>query len=107
MRCSCCGAEIAAPIDPENFDEAMESVRVNGEWVRLTKGEWDILYILRSRMGSCVSHGLLYDAVYGYREDKCAENIKVFKLKLQRKLAGSKFEIKTFVGRGYALVRNG
>lgn len=108
MLCPHCGCEFAPPSDPDNFDDVTESVRANdSEWIKLTPNEWDILQILRSRIGRCVSYGMLYDALYGASGERVVEGIKVYKLKIQRKLRGSRFEIRTFPGRGYGLIERG
>lgn len=105
MICPHCGGDISPPADPENFDDINEAVLANGNWVKVTRTEWDFLQILRSRMGRCVSYEAIYDAIYGpVAALRCMAGLKVYKHKLEKKLKGSRFTIKPYTGRGYALV---
>jgi DNA-binding winged helix-turn-helix (wHTH) protein len=90
---------------PIQVAEPNSEVEVGGKPVEgshLTKKERELLEMLGSRNGACLSKSQLLDALYVGRDEPELKIIDVFVCKLRSKLGPAKAAIQTIWGRGYA-----
>jgi two-component system, cell cycle response regulator CtrA len=82
------------------------SASVEGQTVRLTRKEYEILELLSVRKGTALTKQMLLDHLYGGRDEPEQKIIDVFVCKLRKKLiqaTGGEHYIETLWGRGYVL----
>jgi len=83
-----------------------KTVEVNGQFVHLTRNEYQIMELLSLRKGMTLDKEMFMNHLYGGRDEPEEKIIDVFICKLRKKLAhasGGKNYIETVRGRGYAL----
>ncbi|HEX8976318.1 MAG TPA: response regulator transcription factor [Solirubrobacteraceae bacterium] len=87
------------------LDAARHGVNVNGNFVELTRTEYQLLELLMLNPRRVLPHTLIYDRVWGYDFGPSSNALRVYVGYLRRKLedAGSRPLIHTVRGVGYAL----
>ena len=87
------------------LDSARHGVDVDGEFVELTRTEYQLLELLLLNPRRVLPHGLIYDRVWGYDFGPASNALRVYVGYLRRKLedAGARPLIHTVRGVGYAL----
>jgi two-component system, OmpR family, response regulator MprA len=87
------------------LDPARHGVTVNGQFVELTRTEYQLLELLMLNPRRVLPHSLIYDRVWGYDFGPTSNALRVYIGYLRRKLedAGAVSEIHTVRGVGYAL----
>jgi two-component system, OmpR family, response regulator MprA len=87
------------------LDSARHGVDVNGEFVELTRTEYQLLELLLLNPRRVLPHSLIYDRVWGYDFGPASNALRVYVGYLRRKLeeAGARPLIHTVRGVGYAL----
>ena len=86
------------------FDPSAQKVYSDGLIIHLTRKETDLLHLLATRPGACVSKASLMHALYGGQDEAQPKIIDVFLCKLRRKLdpiSGDRNLIRTIWGQGY------
>jgi two-component system cell cycle response regulator CtrA len=85
------------------LDQAAATVSVDGQDVRVTRREFDVLELLLLRRGTLVSKEDFLQRLYGSEDGPDSRTLDVFVCKLRRKLAaaGAAEFIRTTWGRGY------
>lgn len=86
------------------FDPEAQKVYADGLIVHLTRKETDLLHLLATRPGACVSKSACMLALYGGQDEAQPKIIDVFLCKLRKKLepiCGDRDPIRTIWGRGY------
>ena len=89
------------------IDATQRAVSVRGESVRLTTGEFDLLWFLASRAGEVVSRDQLYRVLRGVPWDGIDRSIDLRVSRVRKLLGDDPREprmLKTVRGRGYLLV---
>jgi len=87
-------------------DRDSRTASVEGQTVRLTRKEYEILELLSVRKGSALTKQMLLDHLYGGRDEPEQKIIDVFVCKLRKKLVqatGGSHYIETLWGRCYVL----
>jgi two-component system cell cycle response regulator CtrA len=85
-------------------DPNTRTVSADGQPVRLTPKEYEILELLSSRKGKTLTKEMILNHLYGGKDEPALKIIDVFVCKLRKKLsAGNKRYIETVWGRGYRL----
>jgi two-component system cell cycle response regulator CtrA len=87
-------------------DPCIRTVSVEGQTIRLTPKEYEILELLSVRKGTALTKEMLLNHLYGGREEPDLKIIDVFVCKLRKKLAQAtdgEHYIETLWGRGYML----
>ena len=85
-----------------NFER--REVKVNGELVKLTPKEYELLKCLSQNEGKVLTHGMLLTAVWGQAHGEAAKYLRVFVSQLRKKLGEDPAQpqyIKTEPGVGY------
>ena len=87
------------------LDSARHGVTVNGNFVELTRTEYQLLELLMINPRRVLPHSLIYDRVWGYDFGPTSNALRVYVGYLRRKLedAGARPLIHTIRGVGYAL----
>src|SRR5437660_1483268 len=87
------------------LDPARHGVNVNGQFVELTRTEYQLLELLMLNPRRVLPHGVIYDRVWGYDFGPTSNALRVYIGYLRRKLedAGSRSLIHTVRGVGYSL----
>jgi two-component system response regulator MprA len=87
------------------LDPARHGVTVNGQFVELTRTEYQLLELLMLNPRRVLPHSLIYDRVWGYDFGPTSNALRVYVGYLRRKLedAGARPLIHTVRGVGYAL----
>ena len=88
------------------LDRDNGTASVEGQTVRLTRKEYEILELLSVRKGTALTKQMLLDHLYGGRDQPEQKIIDVFVCKLRKKLVqatGGEHYIETVWGRGYVL----
>ena len=88
------------------LDRDNGTASVEGQTVRLTRKEYEILELLSVRKGTALTKEMLLDHLYGGRDEPEMKIIDVFVCKLRKKLVqatGGEHYIETLWGRGYVL----
>ncbi len=87
------------------LDPARHGVEVSGEFVELTRTEYQLLELLMLNPRRVLPHSLIYDRVWGYDFGPTSNALRVYVGYLRRKLedAGARPLIHTVRGVGYAL----
>jgi two-component system response regulator MprA len=87
------------------LDPARHGVTVTGNFVELTRTEYQLLELLMLNPRRVLPHSLIYDRVWGYDFGPTSNALRVYVGYLRRKLedAGSRSLIHTVRGVGYAL----
>jgi two-component system cell cycle response regulator CtrA len=88
------------------LDRDSRTASVEGQTVRLTPKEYEILELLSVRKGTALTKEMLLDHLYGGRDEPEQKIIDVFVCKLRKKLlqaTGGEHYIETLWGRGYVL----
>jgi two-component system response regulator MprA len=87
------------------LDSARHGVDVNGDFVELTRTEYQLLELLMLNPRRVLPHSLIYDRVWGYDFGPASNALRVYVGYLRRKLedAGARPLIHTMRGVGYAL----
>jgi two-component system, OmpR family, response regulator MprA len=87
------------------LDPARHGVTVNGQFVELTRTEFQLLELLMLNPRRVLPHSLIYDRVWGYDFGPTSNALRVYIGYLRRKLedAGSRPLIHTVRGVGYSL----
>lgn len=87
------------------LDAAKHGAEVNGQFVELTRTEYQLLELLMLNPKRVLSHSTIYDRVWGYDFGPASNALRVYVGYLRRKLeqAGSRQLIHTVRGVGYAL----
>jgi two-component system response regulator MprA len=87
------------------LDPARHGVSVGDSFVELTRTEYQLLELLMLNPRRVLPHSLIYDRVWGYDFGPTSNALRVYVGYLRRKLeeAGTKAEIHTVRGVGYAL----
>ena len=87
------------------LDSARHGVGVNGEFVELTRTEYQLLELLMLNPRRVLPHSLIYDRVWGYDFGPASNALRVYVGYLRRKLeqAGARPLIHTVRGVGYSL----
>ncbi len=87
------------------LDPARHGVRVDEQFVELTRTEYQLLELLMLNPRRVLPHSLIYDRVWGYDFGPISNALRVYIGYLRRKLelAGSRSEIHTVRGVGCAL----
>ncbi len=87
------------------FDTVSREATVNGQPLRLSRRELDVLEVLLRRAGRVVPKDALEQALYGFDEEATPNAIEVATHRLRKKLqaAGVTAEIHTMRGIGYVL----
>ena len=87
------------------LDPARHGVTVNGQFIELTRTEYQLLELLMLNPRRVLPHTLIYDRVWGYDFGPTSNALRVYVGYLRRKLedAGSRPLIHTIRGVGYAL----
>jgi two-component system KDP operon response regulator KdpE len=78
-------------------------VRVNGESVKLTPREWELLLVLAQRTGQVVTQQELLTTVWGARHRGNAQYLRVYVGHLRRKLGPAASLLQTIAGIGFRL----
>lgn len=87
-------------------DRHSRTASVEGQTVRLTHKEYEILELLSVRKGTALTKQMILNHLYGGRDEPEMKIIDVFVCKLRKKLAqvtGGEHYIETLWGRGYML----
>jgi len=87
------------------LDSERHGAQVGEEFVELTRTEYQLLELLMLNPRRVLSHGLIYDRVWGYDFGPASNALRVYVGYLRRKLeeAGARELIHTVRGVGYAL----
>ena len=88
------------------LDRDNRTASVEGQTVRLSRKEYEILELLSLRKGTTLTKEMLLDHLYGGRDEPEQKIIDVFVCKLRKKLVqatGGEHYIETLWGRGYVL----
>jgi two-component system response regulator MprA len=87
------------------LDPARHGVTVSGQFVELTRTEYQLLELLMRNPRRVLPHSLIYDRVWGYDFGPTSNALRVYVGYLRRKLedAGGQALIHTVRGVGYAL----
>ena len=87
------------------LDSARHGVTVDGNFVELTRTEYQLLELLMINPRRVLPHSLIYDRVWGYDFGPSSNALRVYVGYLRRKLedAGARPLIHTIRGVGYAL----
>jgi DNA-binding winged helix-turn-helix (wHTH) protein len=88
------------------LDRDSRTASVEGQTVRLTPKEYEILELLSVRKGTALTKEMLLDHLYGGKDEPEQKIIDVFVCKLRKKLVqatGGGHYIETLWGRGYVL----
>jgi two-component system, OmpR family, response regulator MprA len=87
------------------LDPARHGVQVDGQFVELTRTEYQLLELLMLNPRRVLTHGLIYDRVWGYDFGPASNALRVYVGYLRRKLegAGARDLIHTVRGLGYVL----
>jgi two-component system, OmpR family, response regulator MprA len=87
------------------LDPARHGVQVDGQFVELTRTEYQLLELLMLNPRRVLTHGLIYDRVWGYDFGPASNALRVYVGYLRRKLegAGARQLIHTVRGVGYVL----
>jgi two-component system KDP operon response regulator KdpE len=96
-------------VETEHFriDMAAKQVTVNGEPVRLTPTEWNVLELLVRNQGKLVTQRQLLQEVWGPRYEKETEYLRVYLAALRRKLEPTPSQPRYFItepGMGYRFI---
>ncbi|HVX29689.1 MAG TPA: response regulator transcription factor [Nitrolancea sp.] len=89
-----------------NIDLALRQVTLRGDEVRLTRTEWELLYLLASNAGRVMTHGELLSRIWGpeFRDETYYLRTWVSRLRGKLDDAGSEESlIVTYPGLGYRL----
>jgi len=88
-----------------HLDSARHGAAVDGNFVELTRTEYQLLEILMLNPNRVLPHSLIYDRVWGYDFGPASNALRVYVGYLRRKLetAGARPLIHTVRGVGYAL----
>ena len=87
-------------------DRNSRTASVEGQTVRLSRKEYEILELLSVRKGTALTKEMLLDHLYGGSDEPEQKIIDVFVCKLRKKLVqatGGEHYIETLWGRGYVL----
>lgn len=97
-------AERSVTIGPLSVDFEQRTVTVNGQEVRLTPTEYDLLKLFLKFRGKIVTQQMLFSHIWGTRDDKKSHYLHVYVGQLRRKIepdpAHPRF-LKTISGVGY------
>jgi two-component system response regulator MprA len=87
------------------LDPARHGVTVNGQFIELTRTEYQLLELLMLNPNHVLQHTLIYDRVWGYDFGPASNALRVYVGYLRRKLegAGARQLIHTVRGVGYVL----
>jgi two-component system, OmpR family, response regulator MprA len=87
------------------LDSARHGAEVNGQFVELTRTEYQLLELLMLNPRRVLAHSLIYDRVWGYDFGPASNALRVYVGYLRRKLegAGARQLIHTVRGVGYVL----
>ena len=87
------------------LDSGRHGAEVNGQFVELTRTEYQLLELLMLNPRQVLAHGLIYDRVWGYDFGSASNALRVYVGYLRRKLeeAGARQLIHTVRGVGYVL----
>lgn len=87
------------------LDRNRHGAEVSGEFVELTRTEYQLLELLMLNPKRVLEHGLIYDRVWGYDFGPASNALRVYVGYLRRKLegAGARQLIHTVRGVGYVL----
>jgi two-component system, OmpR family, response regulator MprA len=87
------------------LDRGRHGAEVSGEFVELTRTEYQLLELLMLNPKQVLAHGLIYDRVWGYDFGPASNALRVYVGYLRRKLegAGARQLIHTVRGVGYVL----
>jgi two-component system KDP operon response regulator KdpE len=85
------------------LDRDTRLVRVNGESVKLTPREWELLLVLAQRTGQVVTQQELLTTVWGARHRGNAQYLRVYVGHLRRKLGPAASLLQTIAGIGFRL----
>jgi two-component system response regulator MprA len=87
------------------LDGGRHGAEVNGEFVELTRTEYQLLELLMLNPKRVLAHSLIYDRVWGYDFGPASNALRVYVGYLRRKLegAGARQLIHTVRGVGYVL----
>ena len=86
------------------------SIEINGQQVKVTPIEFDIVNLLMQNYGNMVSSAKILNDVWGYSADDAVETIRVHMRHIRAKLdkiSNGKKYIETIYGGGYRLVPDG
>lgn len=86
------------------------SIEINGQQVKVTPIEFDIVNLLMQNYGNMVSSAKILNDVWGYSADDAVETIRVHMRHIRTKLdkiSNGKKYIETIYGGGYRLVPDG
>jgi two-component system, OmpR family, response regulator MprA len=103
------GSEASDPEDlafaEVRLDRARHGAEVSGRFVELTRTEYQLLELLMLNPRRVLTHGLIYDRVWGYDFGPASNALRVYVGYLRRKLeeAGARQLIHTVRGVGYVL----
>jgi two-component system response regulator MprA len=88
-----------------HLDSARHGAAVDGNFVELTRTEYQLLELLMLNPNRVLPHSLIYDRVWGYDFGPASNSLRVYVGYLRRKLetAGARPLIHTVRGVGYAL----
>ncbi len=88
-----------------HFDSARHGAAVDGNFVELTRTEYQLLELLMLNPNRVLPHSLIYDRVWGYDFGPASNALRVYVGYLRRKLeaAGARPLIHTVRGVGYVL----
>ena len=88
-----------------HLDSARHGAAVDGNFVELTRTEYQLLELLMLNPNRVLPHSLIYDRVWGYDFGPASNALRVYVGYLRRKLeaAGARPLIHTVRGVGYAL----
>ncbi|HUK56217.1 MAG TPA: response regulator transcription factor [Nitrospiria bacterium] len=92
---------------PLILDEARQSVKVNGQGVRLTAKEFALLAQLLKRKGRVLTRQMLLETVWGYESQVTTRTIEVHIYGLRQKIPFLTKAIQTVVSSGYKLLDEG
>ena len=95
----------AVSFEELELDSARHGVNVGGEFVELTRTEYQLLELLLLNPRRVLPHSLIYDRVWGYDFGPTSNALRVYIGYLRRKLedAGARSLIHTVRGVGYVL----
>jgi len=91
------------------IDFGAREVRVNGEEIKLTPTEYNLLYLLAKNAGRVMSHRALLERVWGSDYSDANDYLKVYIQRLRVKLGDGTDESRLILserGVGYKLVKN-
>src|SRR3954451_1471472 len=99
------GGPDAVSFEELGLDSARHGVSVNGNFVELTRTEYQLLELMMLNPRRVLPHGLIYDRVWGYDFGPASNALRVYVGYLRRKLedAGARPMIHTIRGVGYVL----